>query len=126
MPLILWIAAGGAIGSAARHYVNVLSGRILGLDFPWGTFAVNVVGCFAMGLFIGLAATRLPVSSEIRAFVTTGILGGFTTFSAFSLDFATLAERRELTQAALYGVGSVGLSLAAVFAGLWLVRQLAA
>ena len=126
MPLILWVAAGGAIGSVARHIVNVLSGRILGLDFPWGTLAVNVVGCFVMGLFIGLATTRLPVSSEIRAFVTTGILGGFTTFSAFSLDFATLAERRELTQAALYGVGSVGLSLAAIFAGLWLVRQLAA
>ena len=125
MPLILWVAVGGAIGSAARHLVNVLSGRILGFDFPWGTLAVNVVGCFAMGLFIGFAATKLSVSSETKAFVATGILGGFTTFSAFSLDFATLAERRELILAALYGIGSVGLSLAAVFGGMWLVRQLA-
>ena len=125
MPLVLWIAAGGAIGSAARHLVNVLAGRVMGFEFPWGTLLVNVVGSLAMGLFIGIATVKMPVSAELRAFVTTGILGGFTTFSAFSLDFATLVERRELTSAALYGVGSVGLSLVAVFLGLWLVRQLA-
>jgi CrcB protein len=125
MPLVLWIAAGGAIGSAARHLVNVLAGRVMGFEFPWGTLVVNVVGCLAMGLFIGIATVKIPVSAEVRAFVTTGILGGFTTFSAFSLDFATLVERREVTSAALYGVGSVGLSLGAVFLGLWLVRQLA-
>ena len=125
MPVIFWVAAGGAIGSAARHLVNVLAGRVMGFEFPWGTLVVNVVGCLAMGLFIGIATVKMPISAEVRAFVTTGILGGFTTFSAFSLDFATLVESREVTSAALYGVGSVGLSLGAVFLGLWLVRQLA-
>lgn len=123
---VLWVAAGGAIGSAARYFVNVWSGRMLGADFPWHTFFVNVLGCFAMGVLIELMALKLNVSNEVRAFLTTGILGGFTTFSAFSLDFALLVERKAIASAGLYAAGSVIISLLAVFAGLALIRTLAA
>jgi CrcB protein len=122
---VLWVALGGAIGSAARYGVNVWSGRLLGSEFPWHTFIVNVVGCFIMGILVELMALKLNVSNETRAFLTTGILGGFTTFSAFSLDFAVLVERKALGAALAYGAGSVALSLIAVFAGLYLVRTLA-
>ncbi len=125
MPTILWVALGGAIGSAARYGVNVWSGRMFGSEFPWHTFIVNVVGCFTMGALVALMALKLNVSNDARAFLTTGILGGFTTFSAFSLDFALLVERKTYGAALAYGVGSVGLSLLAVFAGLYLVRTLA-
>ena len=122
MPVILWVALGGALGSALRHLVNVWSSRLLGADFPWHTLIVNVAGCFAMGALIGLMAAKLPVSNEVRAFLTTGILGGFTTFSAFSLDFAVLVERKAYGLAGAYAASSVSLSLIAVFAGLALVR----
>jgi fluoride exporter len=125
MPTVLWVALGGAIGSAARYGVNVWSGRMLGTNFPWHTFIVNVLGCFIMGVLVALMALKLNVGNETRSFITTGILGGFTTFSAFSLDFALLVERKSYGAAAAYGVGSVILSLIAVFAGLALVRTLA-
>ena len=125
MPTILWVALGGAIGSAARYGVNVWSGRMLGSEFPWHTFIVNVVGCFAMGVLVELTALKLNVGNDTRAFLTTGILGGFTTFSAYSLDFAVLVERKSYGAALAYGTGSVALSLIAVFAGLSLVRTLA-
>jgi CrcB protein len=125
MPTFLWVALGGALGSAARYGVNVWSGRLLGAEFPWHTFIVNVVGCFVMGVLVELMALKLNVGNDTRAFLTTGILGGFTTFSAFSLDFALLVERKSYGAAAAYGAGSVVLSLIAVFAGLSLVRTLA-
>ncbi len=125
MSTVLWVALGGAMGSAARYVVNVWSGKVLGTAFPWHTVIVNVLGCFAMGLIVGLLAIKLNVSNEVRAFLTTGILGGFTTFSAFSLDFALLVERKAYVAAGAYAAGSVLLSLAAVFAGLALVRSLA-
>ena len=123
--MILWIAAGGALGSTARFLVNVWAGRLFGTDFPWATFIVNVAGCFIMGLLVGLMALKLNVGSEVRAFLTTGILGGFTTFSAFSLDFAVLVERKAYWAAGTYAAGSVVLSLAAVFLGLALIRAMA-
>jgi fluoride exporter len=126
MLTLLWVAAGGAIGSAMRYGVNVWSGRVLGADFPWATLIVNVVGCLLIGLIAGLMAFKLTIGSEMRAFLMTGILGGFTTFSAFSLDFALLAERKAYALAAAYGTGSILLSLLAVFAGLALARSLAA
>ena len=126
MPVVLWVAAGGAIGAAARYGVNVWSGRLLGDAFPWHTVIVNVLGCFIMGLLVEAMALKLNVGNEMRAFLTTGILGGFTTFSAFSLDFALLVERKALATAGLYAAGSVLLSLAAIFAGLAVVRALAA
>lgn len=124
MAMILWIAAGGAIGSSLRHLVNVFANRMLGADFPWGTIIVNVLGSFSMGVLISLMALRWSASQDMRAFLTTGILGGFTTFSAFSLDFAVLIERRAIDLAFYYAAASVLLSLIAIFAGLWLTRSL--
>ncbi|MFN4141288.1 fluoride efflux transporter CrcB [Aestuariivirga sp.] len=125
MPLVLWVALGGSIGAAARYGVNVWSGRVLGGEFPWHTLIVNVAGCFAMGVLTGLLALKLNLSQEMRAFLTTGILGGFTTFSAFSLDFALLVERKATFAAGAYAAASVFLSIAAVFAGLQLIRAVA-
>jgi CrcB protein len=124
MPAILWVALGGAIGSALRYLVNVSSTRLMGIDFPRGTLTVNVVGSFAMGVLVGLMALRWSAGSEMRAFLATGVLGGFTTFSSYSLDVATLWERKEHLHALAYAAGSVGLSLAAIFAGLALMRAL--
>ena len=123
--IILWVALGGAMGAAARYSVNVWSGRTLGTAFPWHTLTVNIIGCFAMGLMVELMALKFNVGNETRAFLTTGVLGGFTTFSAFSLDFALLVERKAYGIAGVYAASSVVFSLAAVFAGLYLVRALA-
>lgn len=124
MKTLLFVAAGGAIGASARYLVGVGSGRLLGYGFPWGTLAVNVLGCFIMGLLIEAMALRWSVSNELRAFLTVGILGGFTTFSAFSFDFAYLLERGDHLAAWLYLVASVGLSIGALFLGLAIVRAL--
>ncbi len=116
---------GGGIGAALRHGVNILSASLFGMSFPWGTFAINVIGSFLIGVAAAWFAFKSDAASQsLRLFLTTGILGGFTTFSAFSLDFALLAERGELTQGIAYVVGSVVLSLAAIFLGLFLVRSL--
>ena len=120
--MIVWVAAGGALGAAGRYLVNVWTGRLLGSGFPWGTLTVNIVGSFMMGALITYMALKWSTSQEMRAFLTTGVLGGFTTFSAFSLDFATLYERKEFGLAAAYAAGSVGLSLVAIFAGMALMR----
>jgi CrcB protein len=93
MKLLLLVAAGGAFGSAARYLIAILSVQLFGQGYPWGTLAVNVAGSFLMGLFIALSAERLSMSEELRALIAVGFLGGFTTFSAFSLDFAVLFER---------------------------------
>ncbi len=122
---ILIVAAGGAVGSVARHLVGLAALRAFGPRFPVGTLAVNIFGCLAMGLFIAMLARRWQGSPDLRLLVATGFLGGFTTFSAFSLDFATLWERGEAATAFAYAALSVLLSLAAVFAGLWLGRALA-
>lgn len=121
MNMVLLAAAGGALGSSARYLVNVGAGRLLGMGFPWGTMTVNIVGCFIMGVLVGWGAMR-GLTNEARVFLATGILGGFTTFSAFSADFAALVERKNFGLSALYVTGSVVLSLMAVFAGLYLVR----
>ena len=122
---ILIVALGGAVGASLRHLVNLATLRALGSNFPWGTLAVNIVGCFIMGVFVEMLVRRLGVSQEIRLFVATGLLGGFTTFSAFSLDVALLWERGAVVLAALYVISSVVFSIAALFAGLALVRALA-
>ena len=122
LKLILLVASGGAIGSALRYLVSLASGRLLGVGFPWGTLAVNITGSLAMGLVVGLAASKFQLTNELRLFLATGVLGGYTTFSAFSLDFALLFERKDYGLAGLYLAGSVGLSILALFAGLYLVR----
>ena len=123
MKLLLWAMAGGALGSGARHAVNVGFGRWLGSGgFPWWTLSVNVVGCCLMGVLAEVLAQKVQGSLEMRTFFATGVLGGFTTFSAFSLDFATLAGRSEHLQAGAYLVASVVVSIAAFYFGLWLMR----
>ena len=122
MNAILLVASGGAIGSVARYLVGVGMARAFGVAFPYGTLAVNVIGGFLMGLFIELLARRFEGSPELRLFVAIGILGGFTTFSSFSLDVAVLWERGELATALFYVLASVILSIGALFLGLWLAR----
>lgn len=124
MPVVLWVALGGAIGSAARYGVNVWSGRMFGTEFPWHTLIVNVLGCFIMGVLTEMMALKLHVGHEARAFLITGILGGFTTFSAFSLDFAYLVERKQLAAAGSYALASVVISIIAIFAGMNFIRTL--
>lgn len=113
---------GGGIGAGLRHLTNLGAARLLGPTFPWGTFAVNLAGSLAMGLIAGWLAQRVSDSQELRLFLTTGILGGFTTFSAFSLDAVTLWERGDVSLAALYVLGSVTGAILLLFAGLWLAR----
>ena len=119
----LYVALGGAVGAAGRHLVNLAMLRLMGPAFPWGTLTVNIVGSLLMGVLIELLALRYSASQETRLFLATGVLGGFTTFSAFSLDVAVLMERKQTMLAALYIAGSVGASIGALFFGLWLVRS---
>ena len=121
---ILLVALGGAIGASLRHLSGLAALRLLGTDFPWGTAFVNVVGSFLMGLFIEALARRYGVSNEMRLFVATGFLGGFTTFSSFSLDAVVLMERGSAGMAFLYVVGSVMVGIAALFAGLAVARAI--
>jgi fluoride exporter len=121
VPALLQVALGGAIGASLRYLAGLWVVRALGpTPFPVAILLVNVAGSFAMGLFIGAAAQR--GLAHLSPFVATGILGGFTTFSAFSLEAVALYERGDLTGAALYVLLSVGLSILALFAGLWIAR----
>ena len=122
--LIVFLGAG--VGGALRHGVNVGSTRAFGQGFPAGTLIVNVLGSFLIGLLAGYFALRPGLSQEARLFLTTGILGGFTTFSAFSLDTALLIERHAYALAVAYVLGSVAAGLAALFLGLALFRSAAA
>src|SRR3954467_5066648 len=105
--LYLIVFLGAGFGGALRHGVNVGAARLFGFGFPYGTLIVNIAGSFAMGLLAGYFAFRPGIGQHVRLFLTTGILGGFTTFSAFSLDAAVLAERHAYGAAAAYMVGSV-------------------
>ncbi len=120
----LLVFVGGGIGASLRHFVNVTCARFIGIGFPWGTFIINITGSIVMGLIAGYLAFRGEATQAWRLFLMTGILGGYTTFSAFSLDSALLYERGALGLAAAYVLGSVILSIAGLFAGLWLVRTL--
>jgi CrcB protein len=97
---------------------------MLGMSFPWGTFIVNILGSLLMGVLIEAIALRFSVSNETRTFLATGILGGFTTFSSFSLDVAVLAERKDYGLLAAYLGGSVGLGILALFAGMGIARAI--
>ena len=118
---------GGGIGSVLRHGMNVLCARLFGLNFPWGTFAVNLIGSFLIGWLAAYFAFRAGAGLDtalMRIFLITGMLGGFTTFSSFSLDFAMLFERGATTSAVMYVLGSVGISLFAIFVGLYVGRAI--
>lgn len=117
--LYLIVFLGAGIGGALRHGVNVWAVRAFGFGFPFGTLIVNVLGSFVMGLLVGFFAYRAGlVPQHARLFLITGLLGGFTTFSAFSLDAALLFERHSYSMAMTYIVGSVFASLVALFLGL--------
>ena len=120
--LYLIVFLGAGLGGALRHGANVGATRLFGYGFPFGTLIVNVVGSFLMGLLAGYFAFRPGLGQHVRLFLTTGILGGFTTFSAFSLDTALLVERHSYGLAAGYAVGSVAASVSALFFGLAVFR----
>ena len=117
---LLQVALGGAIGSALRYGVNVSAGRAFGAGFPWATLIVNVAGSFVMGLLVVVLAEK--GGTRLSPFLMTGVLGGFTTFSAFSLDTLTLWERGAHGLALAYVAASVVLSLAAIALALHLFR----
>ena len=114
---------GGGVGAALRHGVNLLSARLFGTAFPWHTLIENVTGSLVMGLLAGYFAFKTDTSQTWRLFLTTGILGGYTTFSAFSLDVVLLYERGQVGLAVVYVLASVVLAIAGLFAGLALVRH---
>lgn len=121
----LIVFLGGGLGAALRHGVNVLTPRLLGQSFPFATAIENVSGSFVMGLLAAWFAFKGDASQGWRLFLTTGILGGYTTFSAFSLDAVLLYERGATGLAVLYVLASVLLSIAGLFAGFALVRYFA-
>jgi fluoride exporter len=121
----LIVFLGGGIGAALRHGINLAVARMLGTAFPYGTLMINITGSFIMGLVAAYFAFKGDASQHWRLFLTTGILGGYTTFSAFSLDVALLYDRGEIGLAALYVIASVTISIAGLFAGLALVRNFA-
>jgi CrcB protein len=126
MKALFLVMSGGALGAGARHLVNLGAARLLGLSFPWGTLAVNVAGGFLMGLLVGwLAGAYQGSGPGLRLFLATGVLGGFTTFSAFSLDAVSLWERGSHGLAMGYVAASVIFSIAALAAGLALARAVA-
>jgi CrcB protein len=120
----LIVFLGGGVGAALRHGVNVAAARLLGTAFPYATTIENVSGSLLMGLLAGYFAFRGGISQHWQLFLTTGILGGYTTFSTFSLDAALLYERGAFGLAALYVIVSVALSIGGLFAGLWFMRYI--
>jgi CrcB protein len=121
----LLVFIGGGLGSTLRHIINVVSARVFGTAFPYHTFIINITGSIVMGLVAGYLAFKGEESQPWRLFLMTGILGGYTTFSAYSLDAALLYERGEIGLALFYVLGSVVFSILGLFAGLALVRHLA-
>ena len=122
MNSIFAVAVGGAIGSVLRYLFNIEVSKALGTGFPWGILVVNILGCFVMGAIAESFALKFSAPQEMRSFMMTGILGGFTTFSAFALDTGNMIERNDFGLAGFYVAGSVGGSVLALFLGLWTVR----
>lgn len=123
MKTYLAVALGGAFGSAARFLFVSQAARLLQGVFPWGTLGVNVTGSLLMGIAVAWFAARVSLPPEMQAFVCAGVLGGFTTFSAFSLEVVLLFERGLIFQALLYSIASFGLSSGALMAGLIFTRR---
>jgi CrcB protein len=121
--VLLLVFLGGGLGAACRHFVNIGAARLLGMGFPYWTLIVNVVGSALMGVIVEGAALRWNLSQELRLFLTTGILGGFTTFSAFSLDAAVRWERGRHDLALRYVAGTLVLSLLAIALAMYGMRR---
>ncbi len=120
------VAAGGAVGAALRYLAMVGVGSLMGIGFPFGTLAVNIVGSLVLGALIETMALAWSVGLELRAFLVVGVLGGFTTFSAFSMDVVFLAERGQFAAAGLYMATSVVVSVAAFLVGMMALRAILA
>jgi len=120
----LYIFIGGGIGSVARYGLNIGLSKLHDHHFPWGIFTVNVLGSLAMGILVALFARKWPDHENLRLALTTGLLGGFTTFSAFSYDVVALMEKGETATAVIYALTSVIISILACAAGIWIVRTL--
>ena len=123
---LLLVFIGGGLGAALRHVVNLLGLRLVGTALPYSTFFINVTGSILMGVVAGLFAWKVSLPPTLRLFIATGILGGYTTFSTFSLETALLIERGQAWQAAGYVLASVLLGVAGLFAGMAAVRAFAA
>ena len=123
--LFVWIALGGALGSVARFVTVTASNRLIGTSFPYGTLLVNVLGSFAIGFIATIMLRKYADAESARYFLTTGFLGGFTTFSAFSLELLQLMQGGETALALLYILASIVLGLLAVFAGFALAQGMA-
>ncbi len=126
MSTTLLIGVGGAFGAMARYLLSIWITQAIGTQFPWGILCVNIAGCLAMGLIAGLGAQMIHMPDELKLFLATGVIGGFTTFSAFSLDAVQLVERGAYMDAAVYTLVSVAGSIAALLTGMMLVRGVAA
>ena len=114
----LWLAAAGAAGTLLRAFANAAAVRLFGTAFPWGTFAVNVVGSFAFGVIYGLARSRGGIPAPHEAIILVGLLGGFTTYSSFAFQAVEMLEAGRLISAIAYVLGTNVLGLAAAWAGL--------
>ena len=123
MNMILAIAAGGAIGAVGRHLLAHQVAVLLGTGFPWGILVCNVLGSFVMGALVEITALSWSASQEMRAFLTVGILGAFTTFSTFSLDVVVLLQRGDLAKAGIYVIASVVCSVLGLMLGLQIFRS---
>jgi len=122
MNSVIAVAIGGAVGSVLRHGVNHAAARWIGLGFPWGTFTVNVVGCFLMGVVATVFMLRTGLPPEWRALLATGFLGGLTTFSAFSLDLAQLLGQGLIARAAIYLTATLLLAMLGFYLGAGLTK----
>ncbi|MBY0382446.1 MAG: fluoride efflux transporter CrcB [Xanthobacteraceae bacterium] len=122
---ILAVALGGGVGAVTRYLVAIGSGKLFGMNFPWGTLIINITGSFLIGLFTGLFALKWNLPQAVRIFLTVGVCGGYTTFSTFSLDTFYLMERGETLAAGAYMVASVVLSVGALIIAMQAVRALA-
>lgn len=124
MGALLAVAGGGAIGATMRYLIYMGTAQLLGINFPFATLIINVVGSFFMGLLTEVMALVWLPSQEMRLFLATGILGSFTTFSTFSLDFAVLYDRGKFLLCAVYLSASVIASISAFFVGLHVLRYI--
>lgn len=122
MQTLIAIAFGGALGALSRHFVSSAVMKFTGGGFPYGTFAVNIIGSFLMGLLIIAFAHRFDMTPALRALFTVGFLGSFTTFSTYSMETVLLVERGDFQGAALYAGGSLFVGVLALMAGMWLGR----
>ena len=124
--LVLYAALGGGVGAAMRFLVTSRITHVWGVAFPYGTMTVNILGSFLMGVLVEWLVRTLPHSQELRTFLAVGMLGGFTTFSGFSLDALNLSDQGQMSQFTVYVFGSVLFSILALMFGMWLIRSVVA